>query len=372
MRHLLQKLPIITSALMAVIILLSTNTALAEMNDETRETLLQNRAKQYQKQKQIEYRPSWSFAFDNDVLVPGSRDQDYTYGINLTLAGNQVENQWASLHRPLDWINNHIGLESVIGHNTKASKIEYGLFGFTPEDKTLTAPQQDDRPYASLVYVSSTRENYDSLREVSWQSTFTLGVMGLSVVGSLQEAIHSAIGVEGAKGWDNQISNGGELTARYSFSRQGLLARSASGFEVKNTVQGSVGYITEASLSLSARAGKIRTPWVSFNPELGSYGEKANPNARVKVSEHYVCAGIAIKYRAYNAFLEGQFKDSVVTYDGDEINRAILEAWVGYTLGFDDGYSITYSIRGHSSELKQGKADRNVVWGGLLVSKTFL
>jgi hypothetical protein len=372
MRHLLQKLPIITKVSMTAIILLSAGTASAEMSDEAREALLQKRAAQYQKQKQVDSRPSWALAFDNDVLVPGSRDQDYTYGINLTLAGNQVENHWAAMHQPLDWINNQIGLDGVIGQGTKSGKIEYGLFGFTPEDKTVTAPQQDDRPYASLIYVSSSRENYDSMREVSWQSTLTLGVLGLSVVGDLQDTIHSTIGVEEAKGWDNQISEGGELTARYSISRQSLLSKNASGFEVKSTIQGSIGYITEASLSLSARAGKIRSPWVSFNPELGSYGEKANPNARVKVSEQYAWAGIAIKYRAYNAFLEGQFKDSVVTYSDDEINRGIVEAWLGYTLGFDDGYSISYSIRGHSSELKQGNADRNVVWGGLLVSKTFL
>ena len=69
MRHFLQKLSIITRVLMTAAILLSTNTALAEMTDETREALLQRRAEQYQKQKQIESIPSWSFAFDNDVLV---------------------------------------------------------------------------------------------------------------------------------------------------------------------------------------------------------------------------------------------------------------------------------------------------------------
>lgn len=353
-------------------LLLSAGTALAEIEDEDRAALHQARAAQNLKLDQINSRPSWAIAFDNDVFVPGSRDQDYTYGINLTLAGNHVENHWASMFKPLNWINNKIGLDGLTGLGAKSGKIEFGLFGFTPEDKTVTAPQKNDRPYASLIYVSSSRETYDSMRDVSWQSTLTLGVLGLSLVGDLQDAIHSALDVEQAEGWDNQISKGGELTARYSLSRQSLLSNSTSGFEVKSTVQGSVGYITEASLSLSARAGKIRTPWVSFNPELGSYGEKANPNARVKASESYAWAGVAIKYRAYNAFLEGQFKDSVVTYSDDEINRGIVEAWLGYTLGFDDGYSISYSIRGHSSEINRGKADRNVVWGGLLLSKTFL
>jgi hypothetical protein len=77
---------------------------------------------------------SWAIAFDNDILVPGSRDQDYTYGINLTFSGHQVDNQWASLHQPLDWINKQIGLDSQFATRIESSKIEYGLFGFTPED----------------------------------------------------------------------------------------------------------------------------------------------------------------------------------------------------------------------------------------------
>ena len=316
-------------------------------------------------------KPSWALAIDNDTLVPGNRDQDYTYGLNLSFAGKQAENYWASLHRPLGWIDNLIGINGLVGAGIKASKIEYGLFGFTPEEINVAAAQQDDRPYASLIYVSSSRENYDSIREVSWQSTLTLGVMGLSLVGDVQEAVHSVLGAAEPKGWDNQISDGGEPTARYSVSRQGLLFKSGSGFELKNTLQGSVGYITEISWSLSTRAGKIRTPWVSFNPELATYGEQSNPNARVKVYEHYAWAGISLKYRAYNAFLQGQFKDSAVTYRSDEINHGIVEAWVGYTMGFEDGYSLTYSIRGHSSEIKQGNGDRNVVWGGVLLSKTF-
>jgi len=54
-----------------------------------------------------------------------------------------------------------------------------------------------------------------------------------------------------------------------------------------------------------------------------------------------------------------------------KVNHGIIEAWAGYTVALTDGYSFTYSLRGHTSELKQGAGDRNIVWGGLLVSKTF-
>ena len=316
-------------------------------------------------------RTSRSFAFDNDILVPGSRDQDYTYGLNLTFSGKGAEDHWASLHEPLGWLDRKIGLDRRAGNGIESGKIEYGVFGFTPENITLTEPQQDDRPYAGLVYVASTRERYHAAGEVAWQSTLTLGILGLDIVGDLQENVHSITGSDQPQGWDNQISEGGELTARYSVARQHLLHKSGSGLEIKTTTLGSVGYLTEVSWSLSLRAGKIHTPWVSFNPELTSYGEKSNPSDLGRVSEHYFWTGFALKARAYNAFLQGQFKDSEVTYHSNELNHGIVEAWVGYTVALSDGYSFTYSIRGHTSELKQGTGDRSVIWGGLLVTKSF-
>ena len=313
---------------------------------------------------------SWAFAFDNDILVPGSRDQDYTYGLNITYTGKQAERQWASLHESLDQINLKLDIDGLVDSGIKSNKIEYGLFGFTPEDISQSAANQDDRPYASLVYVSSTRESYHRARQESWQSTLTVGVLGLDLVGNVQNLVHSTYNGNQAEGWDNQISDGGEPTARYSLSRQNLLYRSGAGTEIKTTVQGSVGYITETSWSLSMRVGKIHTPWISFNPELTSYGEKSIPSSLTRVSEQYFWTGISFKLRPYNAFLEGQFRDSEVTYDADQINRGIVEAWMGYTIALTDGYSFSYSIRGHTSEINEGSGDRNVIWGGVLISKS--
>ena len=318
------------------------------------------------------YRNSHSFAFDNDVLVPGSRDQDYTYGLNYSVSGEGVTDHWASLHRPLAWIDGGVGLAQYDDGSILSERIEYGLFGFTPEDITQSAPQPGDRPYAGLVYVSSTQERYQPSRQVSWQSSLTFGVLGLDIVGDLQENVHTITGSDAPRGWENQISAGGEPTLRYSLARQQLLYRSSDGVEIKSTTLGSIGFITEASYSLSLRVGNIQTPWVSFNPELTSYGESAIPSDLGHVSEQYFWTGIALKARVYNAFLQGQFRDSPVTYDFDELNHGIVEAWVGYTVALGNGYSFTYSIRGHSSELRDGVGDRNVVWGGLLVTKSFI
>ncbi len=314
-------------------------------------------------------RNSRSFAFDNDVLVPGERDQDYTYGLNLTITGAGTDEHWASAHRPLQWIDRRVGLGELSDFGVEATRIEYGLFGFTPEDIEREQPRAGDRPYASLVYVASTSEHYDRQAEVSWQTTLTLGVLGLDLVGDIQSSVHALYGGTDPLGWETQISAGGEPTARYSVSRQQLLYRDGSNLELKSTLAGSVGYISEASYSLSLRVGRIQTPWISFNPELATYGERAITSDTLRVTEHYFWTGVAFKLRAYNAFLQGQFRDSDLSYDADDLNQGLVEAWVGYSVALDNGYSFTYSIRGHSSELRRGVGNRSVVWGGILITR---
>jgi len=47
----------------------------------------------------------------------------------------------------------------------------------------------------------------------------------------------------------------------------------------------------------------------------------------------------------------------------------VADAWLGVTKQFDTGWRLSYLLRGQSSEVKVGNADRSVVWGGLIISK---
>lgn len=315
---------------------------------------------------------SWALGFDNDILALGGRDQDYTYGFNFTYSGHKAKDAWLSLDRPLAAIDNFLGFDDLSSNNIENHSIEVGLFGFTPEDIKVAEANPNDRPYASLIYWSNSREQVDLANQVAWKSTLTVGALGLNLVGEFQNTVHEKVNGNEAMGWDNQISEGGELTARYSIARQQYLGTLFGNTEVKSTLQASVGYLTEASWSLSIRDGKYHTPWSSFNPELASYGEKSTYTTSSRpIREHYFWAGIAVKARAYNAFLQGQFRDSAVTYDHSELNPIVMEAWIGYTLAFADGYRLSYVLRGHSSEIKEGAGDRNLMWGGIILAKTF-
>ncbi len=314
---------------------------------------------------------SWSFSFDNDALVPGSRDQDYTYGVSASVSSETPPQSRWSLNTPLQWFDSHSGIPTL-GNSVRTYSTEIGLYGFTPEDITRSDANLDDRPYASLLYVSHSREHAGARPDIAWRSTFTVGVLGLDIVGDLQNAAHSTLDIDKARGWRHQISAGGEPTARYSVARQRLWTSSYSNIEIKTSLQGSVGYLTELSYGVSLRIGRIATRWQSFNPELANYREHSVPVFLGRGHrESYFSAGMAVKARAYNVFLQGQFRDSAVEYSSGDVNHGIVEAWAGYTHIFASGYRVSYTVRGHSSELKSGAGDRNVLWGGLTIAKNY-
>jgi len=337
------------------------------IDDEKRPTFISGR--KISERKKI--KSSWAFAFDNDLLAPGHRDRDYTYGMNLTYSGTNASDASISLKIPLASIDEWLGIENMPTTSQNNYSVETGLFGFTPKDIQQQQINRSDRPYASLVYLSSSHEQIDTDNNVAWKTTLVIGALGLGVVGDLQNTAHEIVSGKEARGWDHEVSDGGELTARYAIARQQYLQSFSDSIELKSTVQASVGYLTEASWSLSARDGKIISPWASFNPDLISYGEKSTySNNIVSSNEHYFWAGVTLKARFYNAFLQGQMRDSDLTYSYNDLRPIIAEGWVGYTYAFKQGYRVSYVLRAQSSEIKHGDGNRSVVWGGLIFAKT--
>jgi len=309
----------------------------------------------------------WAWTFDNDILVPSTRDQDYTYGLSFSKQGSSP----SFLNSPLSLMNTWLRLENRFGlEKSTVNSFEIGAYGFTPEIKENTQPQNNDRPYASILYVSASQNHRTANPDVFWRTSLSLGVLGLDIVGDLQNEVHNITGSEEVKGWDSQISDGGEATARYSISRHRRWDTKQPSLELKTSSALTLGYITEASYGVNARFGRVQSSWRSQSHELAMYGEHTRqPPTKSGQQECYWLFGSAIKLRAYNAFLQGQFRHSDVHYSSSELNHAIVEAWAGYSHAFSNGYRLTYILRGHSSEVKSGVANRNVVWGGLTLSR---
>lgn len=323
-------------------------------------------------------RTGLDFRIDNDGLSLGKEDKDYTGGLSLTLTGPHATGHVLSLDPALGYLDTALGVTPTAA-DTTVHGFGIGLMAFTPEDITTTGPLPDDRPYASLLYISNTRQHLRLEAGTSVVTTLTLGLLGTKFPGELQDAFHGVTHSKRARGWNNQISHGGEPTFRYRIALQDMpwshMPRRGPGFDIKTAVQASLGYVTEVAWSLSGRWGQVRSPWWTFNPQLALYGETWAPaafrDAYAAQNDFYWLGGITLHLRAYNALLQGQSRDNPVELDGDALNAAIGEAWTGVTMGFRNGLRLSYILRGQTSDIDTGTADRNPVWGTLTLGYIF-
>lgn len=311
--------------------------------------------------------------FDNDGLTGSGKDKDYTGGLALAFSGAGAGRQPLSIDPALGWLNQRSGWVTLARSDVDLRGVEIGFAAFTPTEISVAAPIHDDRPYAGLVYLSNTRQAIDFASRSSIISGLSIGWLGWSAVGDLQNEVHELMGAAEARGWHNQISNGGEATFKYSVTWQNHLATERSKVQATTAAGFSLGYITEGTIGASIRTGKLRTPWWSFNVHNSSYGEKSNISVPTSPSldEVFLVAGGNVKLRAYNAFLQGQFRHSEVRYSSSDIEPLVYEAWLGIGSEFSSGVRLSYLIRRQSSELKSGRADRSFTYGELVASYKF-
>lgn len=307
---------------------------------------------------------------DNDLFAGDNKDRDYTGGMSITISGERTRDGLLSLDPLLRRLDNS-------SDDNQDADVYYarqiGLLAFTPSNTLVSEVQPDDRPYASLLFLSNGRVRVDADDRGAWTSSLTIGVLGLSVSERLHGTVHELVGSESPRGYDHQISAGGEPTARYTLARQKLwIADPSNHVDVKTTVQGSVGFLTETSASISVRAGNFNSPWWGFAPELTDYMSAPVPTESYRGGrELYVFAGARIKARAYNAFLQGQFRDSEVRYGSDEVEPLLAEAWIGVVTQILDQTQLSYALHYQTAELRNGPAARDSLWGAVQLTHAF-
>lgn len=323
----------------------------------------------------------WALIIDNDAFLLGStRDRDYTGGMAFTMSGRGVLDNWLSLDSGLGVIDDLLGVsdELAVAQGRQIHALQAGLLVFTPGDIGHTKPIIDDRPFANLLYVSSSRQVISPDGQYVTESDLSVGILGTRLGENMQRAIHRVIGAEEPKGTDFQISKGGEPTLRYTLGRQTLIDGNSDSaglqHDIKYNVDVSVGYITDVSVSTTFRFGLINSPWWSFTPEKADYISEATSVIGSKVNaiknELYIFMGAKTRLRLYNALLQGQFRDSAVTFDMDELERVIHEAWAGVTWQLDARTRISYQHRFQTNEIRHGTGSRHLLWAGLIFSRS--
>jgi hypothetical protein len=215
-------------------------------------------------------------------------------------------------------------------------------------------------------------------QNIAHQTSLTLGVLGWPVAGDAQNWIHGVLGDATAAGWHNQISDGGELTARYTVSAQRAFVtnyrKPGRGIDVIGTTDASIGYLTDAGVGLAFRIGRIHSAWWSFHRGQPDYLNMVLPmlrnGATTPSDEFFLWGGVNARLQIYNALLQGQFRKSVVTFPWDQQNHVLLNLWLGVNREFSNGFRVALVYRAGTPELATAK-EATDYWGSIIIGRTF-
>ncbi|MCB1722989.1 MAG: lipid A deacylase LpxR family protein [Chromatiaceae bacterium] len=302
---------------------------------------------------------------DQDLFVPGTnRDRDYTMGVGVEVYHDRGP---LTVYRDL-----LAALEPLVGFDRACGRLYQsylaGAVTYTPDDIGNPAPILDDRPYASLLYLSNKKVVADADRVLGVE--VMLGAIGLNVARNVQTALHGWVRDQfetdrpvDPEGWEHQISNGGEPTLRLRVASGRLLAQ-GSGWDVARSWEANLGFQTNAAIGLTGRVGAQRGPFWS-TPH-----DPVNRGSFVPSPQHtqlYAWAAGRLRAVAYDALLQGQFRDSRVTVDDGDMRRLVWEGAVGITRGWP-GWQLTFAVNAKAGDTRLPQAPDEHVWGGVYLS----
>lgn len=326
-----------------------------------------------------------SIVIPNDLFAPDQSDQNYSFGLALNWSDSLANKHIAYKN----WFGD--GLRDYFNFDDEYQEEKYlqiGLTGFTPDFLDTDLPQFNDRPYANLVYFTTgTSMTKDSNQSISTELTW--GIVGSNLGEGVQSGWHDLLrGLSNAEtpvkplGWDNQISDGGELTGKMSLKYHEMLASSDLD-DWTWFVEGNIGYHTGLAIGTQYRIGRLsknRSPNRIDRSSPNSSADKSrveptpcecNESQSVRTRESYFFAGIKGSYMHYNGFLQGFSKHSVHELLDSEVKKEVLDVYLGFEFPIsrlfkDQQYtSLTYRLNWRSKEHKLAKA-RNHLFGELI------
>jgi hypothetical protein len=323
-----------------------------------------------------------SFRFDNDMLAYDNDDRNYTYGMIWSWYREKAGRHYLFMDSLQNTLFQLYG--DTINQYDNDKGFQISLTNFTPNQLSEEEVVADDRPYASLIASHSDVYKVDPNNKQSWGIGLTVGALGMDVGGIIQKSWHQFLRwtfnsdtPKEPKGWNNQISDGFEPTAKIDFSYHNRLNIDSSRTDIVWSADVSAGYYTYTSIGLVGKWGRINkclgphyvtkltTPvsagvkLVGDKARLSSDGEKlleACPSADV-AREAYLFGGARLNYVAYNALLQGTFiSHSEHTFSSSDIEHGIFEYAAGgkMKLPYSTSTDLIISLNGRSPEFKHG------------------
>jgi lipid A 3-O-deacylase len=320
---------------------------------------------------------------DNDIFARNNNDENYTGGIKIDAVLPCINTKWMPFYR-----YKNDGSFSVF-------RMGIGITAYTPEDLTNTAPDTNDRPYASLVFLSVGATGYNPAKNVMLHSELFIGSIGTSIAGNGQSYIHENgwLGSERPVplGWDNQIGYPGSLIINYITRLEKLIGEGKSYYDNFSLLQGK--WVVKADLGnyMINLQGGIRLNFINYHvsptldnagstgvikftdaqkKDLAETGKVGNPH-QYRFLRANLFAEPSVRYAAYNATLEGlMFNDnSVYKIEHSDVSRFLFEINAGVNVLLGDLVYLRYIYSGRTREYSGGKSYHN--WGSICLGATF-
>ncbi|GAD79299.1 lipid A deacylase LpxR family protein [Vibrio ezurae] len=291
---------------------------------------------------------SINFGIDNDSIL--TTDKDYTNGLFLSYSDSfdiQPNGFFDSLP------GRHFSATSSHGKVHKFN-IKIGQKMWTPEDIENPNPILDERPYAGLLYLSSSL--YSISPSVINHYSLLLGTVGPNAYAEeSQKYVHGLIKSAEPKGWHNQISN--QLVFNLGYHRTDKWYQSpfnnSTSHEITTPVRVLAGtYKSEVAAGAMWRWGTELQD--SFGSARVSNESTLDPSLIIRGNRGwYLFSGIEGRLRFNDITIDGKRPDDGIT--ADEVQPIQGTATIGLT-GYYQGWGASLAI---SSKTPDYKEDQN-------------
>jgi len=301
---------------------------------------------------------------DEDLFSGIANDADYTGGLAVTFADDLVMGA-GGVPRWIEQLDRMLGLHSP----QHRYEIEVGAAAFTPQDIADFQVVRGDRPYAGIVYASATLIQAQG-PSFSATTTVTAGILGSAFIPRVQRRVHRAMGSIQPRGWHHQISDGGEGTLRLShelkWARPVADLGGMQGQWLYRAGAG-IGFVTDVSVGVAARIGQFSSArWDIHSSPTGlsdrSMFDRSDQRAR------FLYVTMSARVPLYNAFLQGQFRDSEVTMSARQRRYLVPDASLGFVLGLPKGRDLHYFLRAQRSDARLERRSETFVYAGVALS----
>jgi len=206
--------------------------------------------------------------FDNDAFV-GS-DNQFSSGWSLQYH-SAIAADWRSLDTPADWLvrfGEHLpGLQGA--RLVKRFNMSVGQIIQTPANLSKRELIANDVPYAAVIATQATWLAYSDEEFRGFE--ISLGIVGPAALGEpSQNLVHRLIGINEARGWDNQLNSEPVFNVNYMRKKKFYRYRGASGFSADAALNGHVALgtlFTLAALRIETRFGRNIPGGFVYSPD---------------------------------------------------------------------------------------------------------